>query len=307
MASIPLLEFTLSALKKALRTACPAVRSAHLSEAVAAALGFRTHAALLTTVQAQTGEPGIQILNDDRFRARLLDFGYPATEGFSFESLIDCPVLTLAGQKPSVPTVAASIPNGAGPKEHSVIISGFLKDVQTSKVSILGHEYLDTKYPRRRYTKCCRIPRQWCVTNRMESSVRERILTAVRAIAFMDATNLRPSDAHTRLYGHGKGPEGFDHSCVWIDDGRRYVVTTEPYTRPYELDRAIAWCESNGWSHLVLPRQIGIWNPCRCSCTSNCTEHTCMLVAAPPKNGGNIEAVRDALLRSEPFPEKLSF
>lgn len=304
MASIPLSESALIALKKVLREHFPAVRSAHMTEAMAVALGFRTHAALQAALQAQGSDLIIGFMDGARFNIRLRELGYQADEEFSFESVIDHPNLASISEVVTPPQMAAT---ESGSKTHMVTISGFLRDSRSGKISVLGHEYLDTKYPGRRYAKCNRIPRGWCVTSNSESMARERMVTAVRAIAFMDATGLRPSDAHTRLYGHGKGPTGFDHSCVWIDDLRRYIVTTEPYTRPHELDKAIAWCDANAWPHLILPRQIGIWNPCHQGCAPACTEHSCMLLTAPPKNGGDLLAVRDALLQSEPFPKQLSF
>lgn len=70
-----------------MRKDCPHVRSSHLSEALAAALGFRTHAALLDEVRKTAADPAIQLLDEDRFDARLQEFGYPADTEFNFELL----------------------------------------------------------------------------------------------------------------------------------------------------------------------------------------------------------------------------
>ena len=87
MASVPLSGNTLASLKKALCKDSPHVRSSHLSEALAAALGFRTHAALLNEVRKTEEDPVIHLLDDDRFDARLQEFGYPPDMEFSFELL----------------------------------------------------------------------------------------------------------------------------------------------------------------------------------------------------------------------------
>lgn len=90
MASIPLSELALAAIKKALRKHLPDVRSSHITEALAAALDFRTHAALLAILPAHTNDPEIRLLDDERFDQRLQAFGYPPDIEFSFELLDDC-------------------------------------------------------------------------------------------------------------------------------------------------------------------------------------------------------------------------
>ena len=94
MPSIPLSEASLFSLKKSLRAELPDCRSSHLSEAMAAALGFRTSASLLTEVGMQANDPPIVLLDDLRFEARLKDFGYSiADDQFRFDWLMDCPDL----------------------------------------------------------------------------------------------------------------------------------------------------------------------------------------------------------------------
>lgn len=65
----------LAALKLILRDNLPAVRSCHLSEAIAGGLGFRTHAALLAHVRAGGTLP-LEQYNAATVKQRLLAFGY---------------------------------------------------------------------------------------------------------------------------------------------------------------------------------------------------------------------------------------
>lgn len=88
MASIPLSESALASLKKSLRTEYPDVRSSHLTEALAAALGRKSHAALLVDLSKHNLTPDVELLDDDRFDKRLQTFGYPADIEFSFELLM---------------------------------------------------------------------------------------------------------------------------------------------------------------------------------------------------------------------------
>lgn len=94
MTAIALVESSLAALKKSLRKDLPDVRSAHLTEAMAAALGFRTHASLLAELPGQANDPAIHLLDYERFEARLCEFGYQlADDEFRFEWLLDCKAL----------------------------------------------------------------------------------------------------------------------------------------------------------------------------------------------------------------------
>ena len=94
MPAIPLTETSLIALKKSLRADLPDCKSSHLCEAMAAALGFRTYAALRTEVSSFEGDPPIQLLDGVRFESRLNDLGYElASDDFRFEWLSDCPAL----------------------------------------------------------------------------------------------------------------------------------------------------------------------------------------------------------------------
>lgn len=77
MAAVPLCEGSLAELKKSLLDDFDEVKSSHLSEALAASLGFRTHAALRAAMTGPEQDRPYCLLDSDRFLARLADFGYP--------------------------------------------------------------------------------------------------------------------------------------------------------------------------------------------------------------------------------------
>ena len=63
--------------KHALRECLSTVKSAHLSEALAAALGFRTHAALLATMRsANADRPALTQVDEGRMWERMRGLGY---------------------------------------------------------------------------------------------------------------------------------------------------------------------------------------------------------------------------------------
>lgn len=94
MTAIALAEQSLAELKKSLRKDLTHIRSSHLSEALAVALGFRTHASLLAELPEQADDPAILLLSNERFEARLREFGYHvADDDFRFEWLLDCKAL----------------------------------------------------------------------------------------------------------------------------------------------------------------------------------------------------------------------
>ncbi len=99
MASIPLSVTALASLKKSLHAEYPDVRSSHLTEAVAAALGRKSHAALLADLGKLNGSMDYDLLDDESFDKRLQDFGYPADIEFSFELLMN-PVPELISTMP---------------------------------------------------------------------------------------------------------------------------------------------------------------------------------------------------------------
>lgn len=80
-------EFSFRPLKSRLQAHFPTVKSSHLSEAIAAGLGYNTNAALRA---AQTGPDGWQLkfkrLNATTFHQRLIELGYPLQPDFTFGS-----------------------------------------------------------------------------------------------------------------------------------------------------------------------------------------------------------------------------
>lgn len=97
MASIPLSESALASLKKALRKEVPHARSSHISEALAACLGYKTHAALLAALPGVAEDPPFVVLDDERFDQRLQELGYPPDPELNFELLDGCGALVSTG------------------------------------------------------------------------------------------------------------------------------------------------------------------------------------------------------------------
>lgn len=66
--------------KRALSKSSSEIKSTHLSEALAAALGFRTHAALLAKIKVNSvNQPIIVQIDDGRMKERLRKLGYSPT------------------------------------------------------------------------------------------------------------------------------------------------------------------------------------------------------------------------------------
>jgi len=86
MPSIPLSSQAVAAVKSDLTKWFDECKSSHLSEALAYALGFNTHAALLEGVAAQGNDPLHYLVDEERLTKRLNDFGYPGLEGFFFSA-----------------------------------------------------------------------------------------------------------------------------------------------------------------------------------------------------------------------------
>ena len=77
MKSILLNALTVKSVKDALHPLLPAVKSAHLSEALAAALGFGTNAALASHLTQLPGSQDNRPLDIGRLCGRLQELGYP--------------------------------------------------------------------------------------------------------------------------------------------------------------------------------------------------------------------------------------
>ncbi|PTS89734.1 hypothetical protein DBR17_02815 [Sphingomonas sp. HMWF008] len=81
-----LTDDNIDAAKAALRVALPAIRSAHLTEAIAAGLGFQTHAALRAALASDTGKPpAVADAASSMFTKRLAELGYDGVPTHSFE------------------------------------------------------------------------------------------------------------------------------------------------------------------------------------------------------------------------------
>ena len=61
----------MAALKSSMRSALPAIGSAHADEALAAGIGFKTHAAMLAALKAQGATKLTVVLNEWMLSARL--------------------------------------------------------------------------------------------------------------------------------------------------------------------------------------------------------------------------------------------
>jgi len=84
-----LTDDNIDAAKAALRGALPTIRSAHLTEALAAGLGFRTHAALRAALASESGKPpAVAEPASLRFTARLAELGYEGVPTIPFEEAI---------------------------------------------------------------------------------------------------------------------------------------------------------------------------------------------------------------------------
>lgn len=78
MASIEITPARVTALKKELRAQYPEVKSSHLTEALARALNFKSHAALKAEMDKfAEGDAPFVLLHEKPFIARLVELGYP--------------------------------------------------------------------------------------------------------------------------------------------------------------------------------------------------------------------------------------
>lgn len=80
MAAIPLAKAPLAALKKLVLDDLIQVKSSHVSEALAAALGFRTHAALQAAMTGPEEDRPFALLDTNRFLDRIRSFGYELSD-----------------------------------------------------------------------------------------------------------------------------------------------------------------------------------------------------------------------------------
>jgi hypothetical protein len=99
-----------------------------------------------------------------------------------------------------------------------------------------------------------------------QSEARRATCAAVRTFQFMDATKLRPTRAHSRVYPGGSSSNaipGRDHSGSWYDPvSKGYVFADEPY-EPRALEHAAAraaWAAQHNYE-IAKPDWPGMYNP----------------------------------------------
>lgn len=91
MAAVSFVHASIVTLKNSLRSEFPDVKSSHLTEALASALGYRTNAALLAALSGSEEDRPFVMLDTRRLIDRLQEFGYPREDGFDFEHLVLTP------------------------------------------------------------------------------------------------------------------------------------------------------------------------------------------------------------------------
>lgn len=99
-----------------------------------------------------------------------------------------------------------------------------------------------------------------------QSAARRALCAAVRTFHFMDATKLRPTNAHSRVFPGGRSENaipGRDHYGSWYDpETKGYVFVDEPYepaAQHLAVERA-AWAARHDYD-VVRPDWPGMYNP----------------------------------------------
>lgn len=118
---------------------------------------------------------------------------------------------------------------------------------------------------------------------------RDVVDTAARTMHFMDTAALSSSSAWPALFGGAHDLPGFLHTQVWICCNA-HLVTTEPLDR-YSVFNALDWCFDNGWRAYQIP-SWELQNP----------KISTMILCAPPKSFGVLDAVLQRLMRARPIP-----
>lgn len=89
MALLALTQDNIDFIKRGLKPSYPSVKSSHLTEAIAAACGFRTNIALVTSLRAaDTRRPDLAEVDAGRFIARLAELGYPPLDGTALPGMV---------------------------------------------------------------------------------------------------------------------------------------------------------------------------------------------------------------------------
>ena len=101
------------------------------------------------------------------------------------------------------------------------------------------------------------MPEHWSIRRRSRDGEKGGIGTISRALRFMDATDLKASDAWSSIFRRTQ-PQGFDHTCVWRDEKNQFIVTTEPYIGAAEnYEKLTSWCSAHGWNIEQVTKKIG--------------------------------------------------
>lgn len=94
---------------------------------------------------------------------------------------------------------------------------------------------------------------------------RDNVLGLVRTLRFMEATGLKPSTAHARIYPKGdyeKRPPGADHSSGWFDPASgEHCLADEPYgPSPDKEEARQSWADRHQW-RIARAAWPGMYNP----------------------------------------------
>lgn len=131
-----------------------------------------------------------------------------------------------------------------------------------------------------------------------QSEARRATCAASRTFQFMDATRLRPTRAHSRVYPGGSynnALPGNDHSSSWYDPATKgYVFADEPYEPSVVAHAAVrtAWAAQHDYE-LAKPRWPGMYNP-------GGELGSRLYLAASRKKGPSVSALAAALNRLPP-------
>lgn len=104
-----------------------------------------------------------------------------------------------------------------------------------------------------------------------------------RIVDFVDATGLVPSKAWSSIFTQETQLFDWNHTLVWRQPFGGVIVTTEPHQSKTEKP-VKDWEPPKGWRMAHVPN-FGMWSP----------PDTKLLIMAPPKKGGDVAAVVQAL------------
>lgn len=131
-----------------------------------------------------------------------------------------------------------------------------------------------------------------------QERARRYICHALRTFQFIDATKLRPSAAHSRLYPGGSSENaipGQDHETGWYDPvSKGHVLVDEPYELAAlsDANERILWAEKHGFD-VVKSDWRGMYKPLELN-------GSCMYLIASKKNGPPLLPLAQALSKLPP-------